>query len=173
MILDFCTSVVLQAEACVICARPNCDPDFLMNRDDFILGALASSPSATYSPVQVQKLLFLLDRKIPAHVGGPHFHFEPYHYGPFDKTIYRYLEVLEGKGAVEILRDDDLRRRRYRLTAKGQSQGEQVLQALPDQIRDYVKEVAKFVRKASFAELVSAVYRAYPEMKANSIFAAA
>ena len=36
----------------------------------------------------VQKLLFLLDREAAEIVGGPHFRFVPYNYGPFDKGVY-------------------------------------------------------------------------------------
>ena len=65
-----------------------------MTREEFILAAMAPGANYCYSPVQVQKLLFLLDRQIPREVNGPHFHFEPYHYGPFDSSVYSQLEQL-------------------------------------------------------------------------------
>ena len=41
-----------------------------MDRKAFVLMALASGGQKIYSPVQVQKLLFLLDDNIPDVVGG-------------------------------------------------------------------------------------------------------
>ncbi len=55
------------------------------------------------SPVQVQEFLLLPDDNIPDAVEGPHFQFEPYDYGPFDKEMYRVLECPEDKNLVSIL----------------------------------------------------------------------
>ena len=41
---------------------------------------------------------------------------------------------------------------------------------IDEPVMSYIKEVSKFVRALSFADLVSAIYKAYPEMKANSVF---
>lgn len=37
-------------------------------------------------------------------------------------------------------------------------------------MRGYIGKVSTFVRTRSFNDLVSAIYKAFPEMKANSIF---
>jgi len=56
-----------------------------MDRGDLVLAALAAGGvGASYSPVQVQKLLFLIDREAANLVDGPHFSFRPYDYGPFE-----------------------------------------------------------------------------------------
>ena len=45
-----------------------------MERPNLVLAALAAGgENASYWPVQVQKLLFLIDREASALVGGPHF----------------------------------------------------------------------------------------------------
>ena len=36
--------------------------------------------------------------------------------------------------------------------------------------RPPIEQVSKFVRSLSFEQLVSAIYKAYPRMKANSVF---
>ena len=41
---------------------------------------------------------------------------------------------------------------------------------LDDNVRDYMGEVVSYVRDRSFSELVSAIYREYPEMQENSVF---
>jgi hypothetical protein len=47
---------------------------------------------------KVQKLLFLIDREIPRLVGGPHFNFQSYDFGPFDRDVYDTLEALAAQG---------------------------------------------------------------------------
>jgi hypothetical protein len=119
-----------------------------------------------YTPVQVQKLFFLIDREAAHLVGGPHFDFRPYHYGPFDKEVYRALDSLALQGlAISAARS-------YGLTPTGQRQGAALLATLDTRARTYIEEVSAFVRRLSFASLVSAIYKAYPEMRVNSVFQA-
>ena len=69
---------------------------------DIILAAMATEPDISFAPVQVQKLFFLIDQDVAGPVGGPFFNFEPYDYGPYDKDVYRQLEMLEVEGLVYI-----------------------------------------------------------------------
>lgn len=135
-----------------------------------VLAGLAASEGATFRPIHVQKLFFLIDQKIPDLIGGPYFTFRPYSYGPFDHAVYRVLERLEGEGAVEIIGDRWSPYRSYRLTEMGQVEGQDILSALPESAADYIRRLLRFVRERSFAELVSAIYDAYPEMRKNSVF---
>ena len=141
-----------------------------MNREQFVLAALAPAHGAPHSPVQVQKLLFLLDTNLRNVIGGPHFNFEPYHYGPFDKDVYTVMGALAVQGLVEITPEPACRWDTYRLTAQGQQDAEAVLQTLPFEAHTYVTTMSGFVRSLSFAQLVAAVYKAYPHMKINSVF---
>ena len=60
-----------------------------IGRSQVVLAAMAAGgPGAGFFPIQLQKVLFLIDREIHEFVNGPHFHFIPYHYGPCDKDIY-------------------------------------------------------------------------------------
>jgi hypothetical protein len=139
-----------------------------MNKKEVVLACLAPARRGLHSPVQIQKLLFLIDRNIPLDVGGPHFNFQPYSYGPFDATVYDVLEELAGDRyieAVAIHRWTD-----YMLTEKGQALGEKLLAALPERTRTYIEETSLFVRSLSFTQLISAIYKAYPEMRLNSVF---
>ena len=121
------------------------------------------------SPVQIQKLLFLVDRRLAAAVGGPHFQFEPYDYGPFDATVYHSLEGLEDMGLAEISRPEAKSSRTYGLSPEGQAAGERELAALGDTAAR-IRELAAYVASLTFAQLVSAIYREYPEMRVNSVF---
>jgi uncharacterized protein len=139
-----------------------------MTRDELILAAMSPGGGYRYSPVQVQKLLFLIDRQIPGDVGGPHFHFEPYHYGPFDREVYRELELLAGRGLVAI--DCTCSPRTFALTAEGGHWGDAHLKRLPRDTQDFIVRTSNFVRTQSFSSLVSAIYKAFPEMQENSVF---
>lgn len=141
-----------------------------MTRKEFVLASMATCCGHTYTPVQLQKLLFLLDKRAPQETGGPHFDFQPYHYGPFDKAVYDELNALEADGLVEIMNDSDLEVRKYRLLPEGASLGEEALGKLDEPTKEFVHKLSEFVRHASFPQLVSAVYEAYPEMRANSVF---
>ena len=138
---------------------------------DIALAALAASPQRGMGPVQIQKSLFLIDRRIPKLLGGPFFSFRPYHYGPFDPTIYRLLEELEREGAVRIERVANMRRNAYTLTPEGVTRGREVLNLMAPAAAAFCEKIAQFVTRLSFSELVSSIYREYPDMKANSVFA--
>ena len=135
-----------------------------MNRRGLVLAALATTGGAPLTPVQVQKLFFLIDREAAHLVDGPHFRFQPYHYGPFDKSVYQQLEALQREGLV------DIHPRSYSLTPEGQREGEAHLERLHPKAKEYIQRVSAFVRRLSFSALVSAIYKAYPEMRANSVF---
>ncbi len=115
-------------------------------------------------------MVFLLDREIAKYLGGPHFDFQPYDYGPFDKGVYDVIEELSKGGLVEVGTEPGLRWRRYRLTEAGQQEGSKILAQLDRRASDYIKKVSKFIRSLSFEDLISAIYKAYPEMKVNSVF---
>lgn len=139
-----------------------------MDRQDLILAALAAGgQGATFEPVQVQKLFFLIDREIPAAVDGPHFDFRPYDYGPFDSAVYTELERLAKDELVMITMGYY---RSYALTDSGYQRGAEELNALPEKARAFIEHAAKWVRALSFNQLVSAIYKKYPDMKAASVF---
>ena len=142
-----------------------------MTRNEVILAALAPAAGVSHSPVQVQKLLFLLDEECPKTLDGPHFAFEPYSYGPFDTDVYRVLEELRDQGLVVI--GSNGRWRNYALSPMGQEKANAVLSELPSTTTDYIRRASEFVRKHGFSALVAAIYKAYPHMKENSVFGAA
>lgn len=139
-----------------------------MRKDELILAAMSPGGGHRYTPVQVQKLLFLIDRQIPEQIGGPYFHFEAYHYGPFDRNVYRELDQLAGRGLVAI--DCMCSPRTFALTAEGGHWGEVYLRSLPGSAQDFIIKTSNFVRTQSFSSLVSAIYKAFPEMRENSVF---
>lgn len=140
-----------------------------MNKTEIILAAFAAGgENATFSPVQAQKLLFLVDREVAHAVGGPHFNFVAYDYGPFDRRVYDAIDLLEISGLASI--QSTGKYRIYSLTSEGYRDGLQLLDKLAPEARDYLRQIATWIRRLSFQQLVSAIYSRYPEMKANSVF---
>jgi len=141
-----------------------------MNRNDFVLAVFASSNNAIYSPVQIQKLFFLIEKKIPELSKNNYFNFTPYNYGPFDPEIYDVISELISSGDLKVINDVNSGIMKYNTTDKGQIRGEQILKSLGENAIGKIKILSEFVRKLSFSELVSAIYKEYPGMKENSIF---
>jgi hypothetical protein len=140
-----------------------------MNPSEILLAGLAAGgENATYTPVQVQKLFFLLDREASTSLGGPFFNFVPYDYGPFDQAVYSGLDALARQNLASV--QNVGRYRVYGLSQEGQVEGRRLLEALQPAARDYVTNVARWVRQLSFQQLVASIYKKYPDMKANSVF---
>ena len=135
---------------------------------DVILAALASGRFDQFSPVQVQKMFFLLDKKVGKEIGGPHFNFVPYDYGPFDVEVYKEIEKLAANGLIEVSHVGSLRR--YSLTEAGHQKGKALLENFSAFVQQFMRDVSNFVCSHSFADLVAAIYKAYPDMKINSVF---
>ena len=139
-----------------------------MERYQVVLAAMAAGgPRASFNPVQVQKNLFLIDREIPDWIDGPHFNFEPYDYGPFDKAVYEALDSLFEEEQVSI--DRTSRHRKYSLTGSGFDRGTAVLGELPEPVVRYMMEVARWVRFLTFGQLLASIYRHYPDMAVESM----
>lgn len=140
-----------------------------MDRNQMLLAALsAGGAGATFSPVQVQKLFFLIDREVSHLVGGPHFNFRPYDYGPFDRNVYDALDMLSFSGSVRV--QNSGKYRTYSLSESGFAAGESFLRQLPPNAGRYISELAHWVRNLSFEQLVASIYKSYPDMKVNSVF---
>ncbi len=139
-----------------------------MTNNQVVLTAMAAGEAhASFDPVQIQKYLFLIDREIPRWIDGPHFRFQPYDYGPFDKEVYAVLDSLAQEKLVHI--DDTRRYRRYSLTDSGLELGITMLDSLPKPVSRYLINVARWVRCLSFRQLLTAIYQHYPDMAVKSV----
>lgn len=139
-----------------------------MQRHEYVLAALSAAKQASLTPVQIQKMFFLMDKQVSQATGGPYFDFQPYDYGPFDRSVYDELEKLSREQLAEVIQLG--RVREYRLTDRGQELGDGYFAQFPKKAQSYCERVVEFVRSLSFSELVRAIYKAYPEMAANSVF---
>ena len=140
-----------------------------MDKSTLVLAALAPARGKFHTPVQLQKLLFLIDKNVGEAVEGPHFDFQPYDYGPFDKEVYTTVNELAKQELVQAA-ETGRGWKKFALTANGQKSGDDALANLDGPVRAYVEELSEFVLSLSFPQLVSAIYKAYPDMRANSVF---
>lgn len=141
-----------------------------MKRQEWLLLAISESTEGL-TPVQIQKTLFLLGKERGSLVGSGFYKFKPFNYGPFDVQVYRDADELAAQGLVVILNGGTEAVRRYQVTPAGHRAAAELAQgASPDAV-EYLKRVVSWVERQSFRGLVEAIYRRYPEQRANSVFA--
>lgn len=141
-----------------------------MERKDWTLLVVNAAGAWGLSPVQLQKSLFLIGKKLPSEVGNSFYKFEPYDYGPFDAAIYEDARTLGLEGLVTTSGVSGKSWVYYRITPKGKEAAVQLAAGLKPQVLDYINEVVAWVQRLSFVGLITAIYREYPEYKVNSVF---
>ncbi len=140
-----------------------------MKQGEIVLAALAGGGwNNGFSPIQIQKTLFLIDEEAAEYIGGRCFNFAPYHYGPFDQAVYSTLDDLESQGLVEQINTG--RHRKFVLTKDGFNAGSKILKSMDPKPKNYIRRVAEWARSLSFQELVAAIYHKYPNMREKSVF---
>jgi hypothetical protein len=139
-----------------------------MNRVDWNLLVLAAAEGKFLTPAQFQKILFLLQKKFGDVIPGG-YSFRSYNYGPFDADVYSDADSLESKGLAYINRTPG-GWRVYGATEAGLEKAKSLAKEADPKALDYAKKVVNWARNLSFSDLVRAIYEAFPEMKANTIF---
>ncbi len=139
-----------------------------MNQKEIVLAAMAAGGwNNGFSPIQIQKTVFLINEEAAEYIGGRCFDFASRHYGPFDQAVYSTLDNLESQGMVEQINAG--RHRKFVLTKGGFDAGSKILDSLDPKPKNFFRNVAQWARSLSFQELVAAIYRKYPEMREISV----
>lgn len=143
-----------------------------MDRRSVVMAIVGSADGLTFSPVQLQKAVFLVSQNA-LHIfdASSHFSFSPYDYGPYDKAVYEEASALADAGLVSIEKPSQSRYRQYAASAEGIERAKEIISRLDPGDADYLRRVAAWVRSLGFAALVKSIYEAYPDMKQNSVFA--
>jgi len=132
---------------------------------------LSLAEGAPFTPVQIQKAMFLASDKVPgAFDRYSRYDFQPYDYGPFDWQVYSDVEQLEHRGLAQIDQQPGTRWRTYAASHQGVIEGQRLAEQLPREQSAVLERIVNLVRGLSFNDLVSAIYRAYPHMRARSVF---
>ncbi len=139
---------------------------------DWMLLIIAEAGALPVQPVQLQKSLFLIGRNLEkTDLATDNFYsFQAYDYGPFCGAVYDDAEILETERLIEIQRPPTTRYKLYSITPTGTTRADELRRKLSERALDYLSNVVKFTQSVSFNELVSAIYKAYPEMRENSVF---
>lgn len=141
-----------------------------LDRQEVLLVMLALAQGKEFSPVQIQKSLFLADEEAKgAFRDSSRYKFEPYDYGPFDKQVYADAQALAAKGLVKI-ETDPRGWSTYAATPEGLQLATTLRATLNDGPREMLGRIVTVVRDLSFTALVSAIYKKYPHMKERSVF---
>jgi hypothetical protein len=142
-----------------------------MSPKDWTLLVIASAGGKTVSPVQLQKTLFLLGKKLtPTQRHSSKFYkFRAYDYGPFDRTIYDHADELRSEGLI-LIHPEAGSSRHYVALPAGIDRADQLRAELEPTVTEYLDEVVAWARGLGFNDLVRAIYLEYPETKVNSVF---
>ena len=139
-----------------------------MRREDLTLIMLALADGGSYTPVQIQKAMFLADDLV-RDVFDSRYDFQPYDYGPFDSDVYRDAKRMEADGLTRVSvtsRGWNV----YTATGAGHQHAHRLLNNLSSEQREMFARISRFVRSLSFSDLVSSIYKSYPHMRERSVF---
>ncbi len=142
-----------------------------MTAKDWTLMVIAAGKGKALQPVHLQKVLFLSGKLLTDEQKAvDHFYrFAPYDYGPFCATAYIDAQVLETEELIQI-EHRPYSYREYSITEKGMEQAEVLRNNLKPEISSYLDKLVGWVTSLSFNQLVSWIYRNYPDTKVNSVF---
>ena len=125
----------------------------------------AGGRGAEFNAIQLQNLLFLIDREVAAKCGGPFFEFEASRYGPFDSGVFDVAESLAGAGRLVI------RSRRpiwtVALSAEGFAVGEALRRDMPRSCRSYLRKAARWILGRPFGAMLGGICERYPDIAEN------
>ena len=141
-----------------------------MKKKDWILLALNCSEDKTLSPLQLQKSLFLLGQMYSDAFSNNFYNFVPYHYGPFCLQIYEDVDFLKSKDLISIKVDTVRRWKTYSITNRGLNYIDNLKKQMKPKVYNYISEIVKWVKSQSFSQLLSSIYKQFPEFKVNSVF---
>jgi DNA-binding PadR family transcriptional regulator len=138
------------------------------NRQQWLLMFLASPGGQYYTDqIRIMKGMFLLSQEGPGELQGL-YRFTPYHYGPFNTSVYHDLDALEVAGLVRHDLVEGGNRRRYDLTDKGRHAVSGIA-GLGKREVEAIRAVKRHVTSLSFLDLLKDVYRKYPDYAVNSV----
>lgn len=138
-----------------------------MDPKKFIIQTLSLIPDIELTPIQIQKLFFLIERRIAIR---PHcseakvFNFKPYNYGPFDAELSQSINVLIAE--KKIICNNRNRLDHYFLPSQNI---EDTSNFLDEKSRKFIPELVQYIKGLTFKELCFAIYNEFPEMAENSI----
>ena len=140
-----------------------------LRRHEWLLLFLRS-PGGPYrtDQIRVMKGMFLLSQEGPGELQNL-YRFVPYHYGPFDTTVYQDLDQLENAGLIRSDLVAESRQRSYDLTERGRQFIDRRLSEFNRTGIEAVRNIKHRVTSLSFLDLLNYVYERYPDYAVKSV----
>lgn len=138
-----------------------------VKRADLLLKIIATANGKRLTPVQLQKVAFLLGEKRRVAMPEDYFSFRKYDYGPFSAEVYADAEQLERDGLIAISINPRGGWREYSATAEGI---EADFENIPEGVASFIDDTVQWAMQLSFQQLVRAVYEEFPQYRENSVF---
>jgi hypothetical protein len=117
------------------------------------------------SPIQIMKSLFLLKEETKL---KDFYEFVPYLYGPCSFEVYSDLISLKEETLIEDVPTFSSWKY-YKTTSIGSEKASLVMKTLDEELLKELIRIKKFVVTKTFLELLSYIYKKYPEYAKNSI----
>lgn len=137
----------------------------MTHRKSFLLSAYAKSPSGSLTPVQAQKIMFVLGQEAPGYVGNDFYRFIPYNYGPFCQDIYDDQRILDAGGSLR--KEGSV----YYISNAGLVEVRKIDEEMrPPGLSTYLTNLVEWATSKSFSVLLSSIYAKYPDFAVNSVF---
>lgn len=140
-----------------------------LDKADWTLLAIAAAGRKGLTPAQLQKTLFLVKQNFRNELKD-FYAFEPYNYGPFDKSIYEDARVYAQKGMVKMNGVSGQNWSKYYITTEGAAKAQPLRSNADTNAMSYLEKIVHWAQSLSFPQLISAIYKQYPEYKVNSVF---
>lgn len=137
-----------------------------LDRTDVLLSIITAAEGDPITPVQLQKIAFLVGEECKEFLPPDYYNFVAYDYGPFCIDIYRDAEKLQEQGFISIDHNSEGRWKEYRATFRSNKDSSDLLA----QLEEYIKRAVEWTTSLTFRELVSSIYHFYPQYAENSIF---
>jgi uncharacterized protein YwgA len=135
-----------------------------MKQEQFVLSIFSVLKNYRLSPIQIQKLFFLLEKKhndIFANCSNE-FQFKPHYYGPYSKKLNDIVNKLTHDKYLATVQNNDIRY--YQINTDIDNNNYSINNV------NTIIELADYILNKGFKELCFAIYEDFPEMKENSIF---
>jgi uncharacterized protein YwgA len=132
-----------------------------MNKEDFILKILSLTPDVSFSPIQIQKLFFLLEKRIGN--DAKYFKFIPYHYGPYDEDLSSLIHDLEKREQITSSTIDGIKH-------YGINNPVDIKNFLDDRKKTFIsQELIPFIKSKKILDLCYSIYKEFPDMAKRSV----
>ena len=131
------------------------DKSLLLTERWELLLLFLTTGEVAIQPIDNQRIMngmFLLEMK--GGLGTHSYHFEPHTYGPFSKQVHRDVDILQGRGYIDMY---------WRVTTEGMKVVNAIVERLPKETRELVRQAQDDIWNKGFVELLQSIYKQYPQ----------